>query len=128
MPEFGLQLWPVADENIRICNLMVEEGRWQCNPLAAYQEGVEGVVPPSKYPSLLPGCTAHILFMIACHRLRKKTRFTAHVEEIIIIREPETFTVVYAVLSHSCIRVSTSNRVWNTLNECDRVVLIGSQW
>jgi len=47
-PEFGLRLWPVADENIRIHDLMVEEGRWQSNPLAAYQEGINGVVLPSK--------------------------------------------------------------------------------
>ena len=34
-PEFGLQLWPVAYENIPICEKMVGEQRWQTNPLVA---------------------------------------------------------------------------------------------
>ena len=71
-PEFGLRLWPVAYENIPVCEKMVKEQRWQTNPLAAYHEGVEDVIlRPSQYSSLLPGCTAQISFTLECHLFGK---------------------------------------------------------
>ena len=128
----------MADENVRIRDLMVEEGRWQCNPLAAYQEGIEGVVLPSKYPTLLPGCTAYISFTIACHRLGKKARFTAHVEEIIIIYHQGTRNILRPELKERLLlctlffrirafMLCTTDHLSNTLNECHHVVLIGWQ-
>ena len=61
------------------------------DPLAAYQEGIEGIVPPSKYPSLLPGCMAHISFAMACHKLGEKATFAMHVEEIMILKAPDMY-------------------------------------
>src|ERR1700677_1224812 len=92
-PEFRLWLWPVAYENILICEMMVKEQRWQTNPLAAYHEGIEDVILwPSQYSSLLPGCTTQILLTLACHLFGKRVTFSTCVKDIVILKEPDMFT------------------------------------
>ncbi|KAF8341225.1 uncharacterized protein EI90DRAFT_3116361 [Cantharellus anzutake] len=91
-PEFGLEHWPVAPETLT--SKMFEEKRWQTNPLRAYREGIEGVIAPSEHATALPGATVQMPFTLACHLIGsctgKKTTFSAHVEEIIILKKPAT--------------------------------------
>ncbi|KAF8322919.1 uncharacterized protein EI90DRAFT_3019979 [Cantharellus anzutake] len=90
-PKFGLQHWPVSQENVPVCDKMFEERRWQTNPLRVYHEG-DGVIPPTDYASALPGATVQISFTIACHLIGssegKKATFSARIEEIIVLRPP----------------------------------------
>ncbi|KAF8313744.1 uncharacterized protein EI90DRAFT_3022552 [Cantharellus anzutake] len=91
-PEFGLQHWPVSWENVHLRDKMFGERRWQTNPLRAYHEGVDGIIPPTDYASTLPGATVQISFTIACHLIGseagKKVTFSARIEEIIVLQPP----------------------------------------
>ncbi|KAF8329707.1 uncharacterized protein EI90DRAFT_3124938 [Cantharellus anzutake] len=90
--EFGLQHWPVSKSNIGIRDRMVASGHWYTNPLKAYREGIEGVIPPSEYESVLRGATVQLSFTLTCHLIGGRATFSAQVGEIIVLKEAEIIT------------------------------------
>ena len=86
--EFGLEHWPMSEENVPIHDKMVQEKRWQTNPLMAYFHGSKNLMQPTQYASALPGCTAQVSFILQCHMFDSRLTFSAPVEEIIILKEP----------------------------------------
>ncbi len=74
---------------------MLESQRWQTNPLRAYHEGKNDVIPPSEYESALRGATVQISFTLSCHLIGgpsgKRATFSAQIGEIIVLKKPMIF-------------------------------------
>jgi hypothetical protein len=96
-PEFFLPNWPVSEPNKIVIKDMVDSGKWETNRLPLFIEGIDGIVPPSQYKSLLPGAIAQIAFIMKHVQVTEpgpegntfKMVFTTIIEEIIVLKKAD---------------------------------------
>jgi hypothetical protein len=73
---------------------MVDSGKWETNPLPLFIQGVDGIVPPSQYESILPGAIAQIAFKMKHVQVKEgnalKMTFTTIIEEIIVLKKADS--------------------------------------
>ena len=91
--ELTLAGWPLPDSLSHLRDKLIEENKWDIDPLALYDEADEEkrLILPQQYETLLRGATVHAAFHLIGWRVKETggALFNLEVKEITVLKKPD---------------------------------------